>query len=182
MSMIPRSIPACAGEPSRSSAPCKQSRVYPRVCGGTMLRQPRSVLPKGLSPRVRGNPGLHLELVHCSGSIPACAGEPIPFFPDSAIVPVYPRVCGGTLDPLAEPRLHRRSIPACAGEPLPTPWSSRTSAVYPRVCGGTPAPRLKMIRQGGLSPRVRGNRLAGGSCFQCQGSIPACAGEPSKRR
>ena len=30
-----RSIPACAGEPPSSSAPCSSPQVYPRVCGGT---------------------------------------------------------------------------------------------------------------------------------------------------
>ena len=71
----PRSIPACAGEPS--ARPClvipewvyprvcgeptssipglSRSRVYPRVCGGTrhvILGWPEK---RGLSPRVRGN-------------------------------------------------------------------------------------------------------------------------------
>ena len=73
-----------------------------------------------------------------------------------------------------------RSIPACAGEPPPhTRWRP-AGWVYPRVCGGT-AGQFGVRRAGnGLSPRVRGNpdaRPAGGYPL---GSIPACAGEPSR--
>ena len=50
------SIPACAGEPARATAPLSLPGVYPRVCGGTgsiLTNVPHST---GLSPRVRGNP------------------------------------------------------------------------------------------------------------------------------
>ena len=70
------------------------------------------------------------------------------------------------------------SIPACAGEPgcprrgRALPW------VYPRVCGGTRGVAAQYAQTGGLSPRVRGNRIAVAVPVQYQGSIPACAGEP----
>ena len=32
----PRSIPACAGEPTGALIVCAAQTVYPRVCGGTM--------------------------------------------------------------------------------------------------------------------------------------------------
>ena len=56
----PRSIPACAGEPTGATHDMQDSRpgVYPRVCGGTAT----SIIVAfeefghgGLSPRVRGN-------------------------------------------------------------------------------------------------------------------------------
>ena len=50
--------------------------------------------------------------------------------------------------------------------------------VYPRVCGGTPAAPYARKSVTGLSPRVRGNRGAGGATAGEGGSIPACAGEP----
>ncbi len=53
----PRSIPACAGEPSRPGVASADSRVYPRVCGGTPPQ------PLSYAPLLR--------------SIPACAGEPL---------------------------------------------------------------------------------------------------------
>ena len=51
-------------------------RVYPRVCGGTNVDGHRLRLLKGLSPRVRGNPGWTITRIARDGSIPACAGEP----------------------------------------------------------------------------------------------------------
>ena len=70
------SIPACAGEPLSWDIDPAAARVYPRVCGGTVVTGSDPVIGWGLSPRVRGN----LEqqpLTHVFGrSIPACAGEP----------------------------------------------------------------------------------------------------------
>ena len=73
-----------------------------------------------------------------------------------------------------------RSIPACAGEPKSTVRPSGCSRVYPRVCGGTrnDAPRRSGAR--GLSPRVRGNPFCPAHRRLCEGSIPACAGEPRR--
>ena len=50
------SIPACAGEPERTTASRYGTRVYPRVCGGTSSWVVSSMRATGLSPRVRGNP------------------------------------------------------------------------------------------------------------------------------
>ena len=131
------SIPACAGEPVVQAAARRASRVYPRVCGGTLPNSAFGSPVRGLSPRVRGNrwqagkPGL------TKGSIPACAGEPAPVCPAPCPLPVYPRVCGGTrlrngrielvagLSPRVRGNPDARpaggyplgSIPACAGEP-----------------------------------------------------------------
>ena len=74
-----RSIPACAGEPLHLDTPRPPLGVYPRVCGGTVVRQKISQLQSGLSPRVRGNPPNIFINCSCSWSIPACAGEPLPF-------------------------------------------------------------------------------------------------------
>ena len=155
-----RSIPACAGEPSRvmpgSSPPgvyprvCggtvdgtegvhTQDQVYPRVCGGTQPEDHAGGCPYGLSPRVRGNP-----------TQPGCAGAP----------------------------MTRRSIPACAGEPRPYGYIRNSAEVYPRVCGGTIERIFPTTSKRGLSPRVRGNLLACLCKAAALGSIPACAGEP----
>ena len=134
-----RSIPACAGEPDRSDPRHNRHRVYPRVCGGTLLWALAFVAGVGLSPRVRGN---HQDEAVVEGevrSIPACAGEPFCNAPPPPPPTVYPRVCGGTrgllpvfldvrgLSPRVRgnppgPVAHTnavRSIPACAGEPAP---------------------------------------------------------------
>ena len=133
------------------------------------------------------------------GSIPACAGEPPRGSSPRLARTVYPRVCGGTqgsrdMD-LAEwglsPRVRGNhfeslgidqiygSIPACAGEPSYRAAGYIVSGVYPRVCGGTGVLSRDEETQEGLSPRVRGNRLASCSLYMPRRSIPACAGEPS---
>ena len=133
-----RSIPACAGEPSSLPSHVLLSRVYPRVCGGTLDSGGTKIGDTGLSPRVRGNQPTAPGSDDLHRSIPACAGEPATRGTTAAPARVYPRVCGGTcvhrgrkkrrrglsprvrgnrlrLDFLVDPL---RSIPACAGEPL----------------------------------------------------------------
>ena len=131
------SIPACAGEPIRTSAQSAKDTVYPRVCGGTALPRLENPSVRGLSPRVRGNRRVRAFRDQPRGSIPACAGEPHTGSWYVCQVAVYPRVCGGTqylganlhgdlgLSPrvrgnpgMADARDGRvGSIPACAGEP-----------------------------------------------------------------
>ena len=151
------SIPACAGEPSIATARTKAARVYPRVCGGTVIPVGDALVQQGLSPRVRGNrPSAALRWPE-SGSIPACAGEPDEGSNPACETRVYPRVCGGTLVATAaspstcglSPRVRGNpnrtpdgkppggSIPACAGEPPHSSDGRPTPRVYPRVCGGT---------------------------------------------
>ena len=158
-----------------------REEVYPRVCGGTVGLQSVGRRVVGLSPRVRGN-----------RSATNAA---------RTAYTVYPRVCGGTTPLVARrvdaqglsPRVRGnrilrrlarpciRSIPACAGEPRNPSSLRRTAGVYPRVCGGTLV-ELRLDAYGrGLSPRVRGNRRQHDVGLVDDGSIPACAGEPTKR-
>ncbi len=151
------SIPACAGEPENPPDPSGGFRVYPRVCGGTLVASIRWQLAGGLSPRVRGNHSAPRSRAVAIRSIPACAGEPEHWHTRHCRPPVYPRVCGGTdtwrkwstsyygLSPRVRGNLRSRyqrqslyrSIPACAGEPTPAPFRFAALPVYPRVCGGT---------------------------------------------
>ena len=74
------SIPACAGEPR--SAYQAVTGLSPRVRGNLadMFRLSTSRHTIGLSPRVRGNHNLGYlgDPRYSIGSIPACAGEPLP--------------------------------------------------------------------------------------------------------
>ena len=197
-SWIPRSIPACAGEPAWTSASLTAWTVYPRVCGGTRGGLVRAVWTWGLSPRVRGNRLCELRSCICVRSIPACAGEPTTRIVSFRDKQVYPRVCGGTrlgpeytdsitgLSPRVRgnrprtnmTRIRPRSIPACAGEPLPEYDHHSNQPVYPRVCGGTETTCRTLPAAVGLSPRVRGNPEADDEYTVWGRSIPACAGEP----
>ena len=197
---VRRSIPACAGEPIDGYTVKEIARVYPRVCGGTRIRDldaGGNVL-QGLSPRVRGN--LYATRVECHRrrSIPACAGEPGRRLCSISRLRVYPRVCGGTgrtdvdteMKEGLSPRVRGNhtlllavwlaggSIPACAGEPLFHNRLERMVRVYPRVCGGTPVVDSDGKPDWGLSPRVRGNQAEKGYFARFARSIPACAGEP----
>ena len=154
----------------------------------------------GLSPRLRGNQVVRLQLRGELGSIPAPAGEPkTPCLYDSQSA-VYPRACGGTIRQLSSPRifiglsprlrgnrqhrpaLHRRrgSIPTPAGEPHPAPFSSPKAPVYPRACGGTHQTGVCYTAPKGLSPRLRGNLVEPPAKQEAGGSIPAPAEEPSR--
>ena len=169
------------------------------MCGGTQRGRRRSFRPGGLSPRVRGNRDSSHRDAYAEGSIPACAGEP-PFLPGiPGMATVYPRVCGGTarrtrrrsriagLSPRVrgnqQPIIGRHqnigSIPACAGEPASPATICVPCWVYPRVCGGTSRSPNGREFAAGLSPRVRGNPLYCAGAGSAEGSIPACAGEPS---
>ena len=152
-----RSIPACAGEPSGLSSGTIQTKVYPRVCGGTARSASTRCTLRGLSPRVRGNRQADRRRRRSGRSIPACAGEPCGTGADPSSISVYPRVCGGTAEALKpliggdglSPRVRgnralsmasissERSIPACAGEPKKRKSTISLVPVYPRVCGGT---------------------------------------------
>ena len=194
------SIPACAGEPITAATEAASVRVYPRVCGGTECPRATGRYARGLSPRVRGNPGYGRGEACGRGSIPACAGEPHADEPGRGLCGVYPRVCGGTS--LRRPvHPHRRglsprvrgnpkkpllvneaqgSIPACAGEPRPFRHLAVGKGVYPRVCGGTPLRFTRRFLPQGLSPCVRGNLHSLPEDAIKVGSIPACAGEPRR--
>ncbi len=56
----------------------------------------------GLSPRVRGNPTPARRFAPDGGSIPACAGESGPAQRQPDALRVYPRVCGGIHDGVAQ--------------------------------------------------------------------------------
>ena len=194
------SIPACAGEPRLGGGLVKELEVYPRVCGGTGPMWRPAASGTGLSPRVRGNLPPRTQWTTTCGSIPACAGEPSASLAQRRLRRVYPRVCGGTLSLLfsallcrgLSPRVRgnrsrarrRRvragSIPACAGEPPAAGRGAERGGVYPRVCGGTHQGPSTIPMRRGLSPRVRGNHVHRAHAEPVIGSIPACAGEPSR--
>ena len=146
------------------------------------MAESENVYLRGLSPRLRGNPGEGRRKPALSRSIPAPAGEPSASTSSDRRRWVYPRACGGTpalpggafWQHGLSPRLRGNppgdrlahscawSIPAPAGEPAAGHLPGQQRRVYPRACGGT---------------ALTGNRR-----LHCPGSIPAPAGEPIYRR
>ena len=173
------------------------TKVYPRVCGGSLPPVQRGRRGLGLSPRVRGKRSVQRDLRCLLGSIPACAGEASQTSGAAASQKVYPRVCGGSelfagnlrIGEGLSPRVrgkparcralarHLRSIPACAGEAALDFAKVEGDTVYPRVCGGSGRRPMPPSAMTGLSPRVRGKRTEKPHSHPGVGSIPACAGE-----
>ena len=176
-----RSIPARAGEPCWMRWYSSPLGVYPRACGGTVSFKRSITSVTGLSPRVRGNPATPQWAKITTRSIPARAGEPHAAGTGRRRVWVYPRACGGThhlnhvgnVEHGLSPRVRgnrspircdcvsNRSIPARAGEPITRDTGRCSDRVYPRACGGTATTPIRIPIASGLSPRVRGNLIAG---------------------
>ena len=174
-----RSIPACAGKPTRPRRTPAPGWVDPRVCGETTTPSPVQCRGGGRSPRVRGNPHHWHAAGIQGGSIPACAGKPPLFDQGCNNYWVDPRVCGETrlyvpIPMHAEgrsPRVrgnHRGcrqrwcatgSIPACAGKPHYPVLHNGRLRVDPRVCGETIGRSVPRLHKMGRSPRVRGNLI-----------------------
>ncbi len=110
-----------------------------------------------------------------------CGGTPSALAGVVPAIGLSPRVRGNHAE-FAQEFLSRRSIPACAGEPDGHFLTANARWVYPRVCGGTQFDTFLRPCAGGLSPRVRGNRRLSLCRLPVLRSIPACAGEPRRRR
>ena len=76
----------------------------------------------------------------------------------------------------------RGSIPTCAGQPQQPESMLSAQRVYPHVCGAAWRVVALQIFQSGLSPRVRGSRDCTDAVRRAVGSIPTCAGQPSRQR
>ena len=194
-------FPAWAGEPPRPSPSRRAARVYPRVGGGALPEVCTKALHDGLSPRGRGSRISGRDGRFWCRSIPAWAGEPLSRGAARTTVRVYPRVGGGagssrgrrrtsaglsprgrgSLHRVAARRQHGGSIPAWAGEPRQEERLRATSRVYPRVGGGALFVTLESGTERGLSPRGRGSPRRHVHGRGLRGSIPAWAGEPTRR-
>ena len=86
-----------------------------------------------------------------------CGGTDDGYDKNNATKGLSPRVRG---NPRPPGWLIRSSgtIPACAGEPFTNSFGAALKKDYPRVCGGTELDDDLSANNGGLSPRVRGNR------------------------
>ena len=92
---LSRSIPACAGEPSRGGFRSCRETVDPRLRGGAAQALPGRCDRRGRSPLARGSHWGGGQKAVGYRSIPACAGEP-GFFCLSDLWPrVDPRLRGG---------------------------------------------------------------------------------------
>ena len=179
---MPGSIPACAGQP----AACRThgDGSIP-ACAGQPAYEPSeaSTSSGGSIPACAGQPSGWRGRSRRSRSIPACAGQPLSgylcgnHYRCGLGSGLSPRVRGNRC-PAHRRSANHGSIPACAGQPTDSARAPTSRWVYPRVCGATVDEGHYQHAVKVLSPRVRGNLIAGvleGSYFR---SIPACAGQP----
>ena len=169
-------IPASAGETYRALRARLARRDYPRECGGNPSVINHAAAYEGLSPRVRGKRNWRLPAIRWRGTIPASAGETLPFFAKIFAIWDYPRECGGNLPTVnggggmrgLSPRVRGKqvfdgalcwcsgTIPASAGETQHILQNPHFLRDYPRECGGNLTWTRMHQRRKGLSPRVRG--------------------------
>ena len=198
---LPRSIPASAGEPAATAALAPFPGVHPRERGGAVIGGATSSFAVGPSPRARGSPTRANRVTRWTRSIPASAGEP-----PSRIAPcgwrrVHPRERGGAAlaertapgekgpsprargspPPTAPRGPSSRSIPASAGEPSVRDDNDGDRGVHPRERGGALTTWVRGRVPRGPSPRARGSLRARQRARERTGSIPASAGEPTRR-
>ena len=193
------SIPACTGKPPTGCCRSSTVTVYPRMYGETAVNLTGRDRWSGLSPHVRGNLFSKSGAAALAGSIPACTGKPPLRTLHPAGPQVYPRMYGET----ASTRRHDNgavglsphvrgnpspaipsarapgSIPACTGKPGARRRQALRHRVYPRMYGETPRFQSGEVMISGLSPHVRGNRVAVEIDRTGRRSIPACTGKPS---
>ena len=130
-----RSIPAHAGEPWWPRRTRARPRVYPRTCGGTTFWTVLSVVAKGLSPHMRGNPLQVRASLQNIRSIPAHAGEPLTATPGRYVATVYPRTCGGTAMGTMTTAYARGLSPHMRGNPNTTTKSRGSAGSIPAHAG-----------------------------------------------
>ena len=176
---------------------CGVCRVYPRTGGGnegigTVAKTLSCLSPHGRGKRHRRKAGCGSRL-----SIPARAGETLPWSGYYMRRDVYPRTGGGNnrihhprrfvpcLSPhgrgkhpvAAAASLKNMSIPARAGETLPGKRRWLLVCVYPRTGGGNAGSLLRYGIGRCLSPHGRGKRRPHLLHPHPRLSIPARAGE-----
>ena len=195
------SIPAWAGETSLQRPDLTSAGVHPRVGGGDLIGDSVLLACRGPSPRGRGRQLRSVVSSDSDGSIPAWAGETIGRGAGERRCGVHPRVGGGDdwvvpyrpKNTGPSPRGRGRpvqlvavtgsagSIPAWAGETRLRRRRSGRARVHPRVGGGDFLSTISHVSARGPSPRGRGRPRRGEVDGLHGGSIPAWAGETSRR-
>ena len=199
--VLPRFIPARAGNTKGRPYLEQAPTVHPRACGEHSVNAIGVQYEDGSSPRVRGT--LMALICHALARrfIPARAGNTWLRWLLRPIRSVHPRACGehyrslaranfrvgssprvrGTL-PLSGPRqLSRRFIPARAGNTYLGFYPANRPAVHPRACGEHSFAVCLPVLAPGSSPRVRGTRAGALGQVRSHRFIPARAGNTKWR-
>ena len=199
--LIPRIIPARAGQ---TRPPRPDGRIppdHPRACGANPPTQSATPSSPGSSPRVRGKPASPSPTSSTRRIIPARAGQTCVRTRDGVPSSDHPRACGAnsrrsvcmSCASGSSPRVRgklvgrghtvkpRRIIPARAGQTWLVLLVMVVSPDHPRACGANIEAQQERELRAGSSPRVRGKphqhqRDAGRNRI-----IPARAGQTDTR-
>ena len=169
-------IPACAGSTFRPRGHVSGYRDHPRMCGEHALNEMKIPREVGSSPHVRGARGSCVVPERVGGIIPACAGSTRKSRASLVVPRDHPRMCGehrvglecvfleegssphvrGALRLFRFPLDLTGIIPACAGSTIRLAGRSMCSRDHPRMCGEHALNEMKIPREVGSSPHVRG--------------------------
>ena len=198
----PGSIPAHAGQPSKTHFWFSLMKVHPRSRGAAWQHAGLVQDVEGPSPLTRGSRhDTGAETWHV-GSIPAHAGQPLSASRQARLFWVHPRSRGaapktpgmsiktkgpspltrGSQTDDEEAEGERRSIPAHAGQPKAGTVCGCSVWVHPRSRGAARRITVEHARLEGPSPLTRGSQAQGYAHCERKGSIPAHAGQPQARR
>ena len=166
------------------------------MCGEHVLGLEVAAAHEGSSPHVRGAQAVRSVSDYRRGIIPACAGSTSSSASRLRTLRDHPRMCGehsfnihqfageqgssphvrGARSGGSSVSLLMGIIPACAGSTKGAFGIQGRHWDHPRMCGEHALNEMKIPREVGSSPHVRGAR---GSCVvpeRVGGIIPACAG------
>ena len=194
--MVPRFIPAHAGNSHRLWCRIGSRPVHPRACGELKISPALSLTHPGSSPRMRGTRIRPSRALHPQRFIPAHAGNSHPQRPCASWRSVHPRACGelsarcaltpwvsgssprmrGTLTACRGWFLRFRFIPAHAGNSQPSSRATCPMTVHPRACGELTASPRRPRSTTGSSPRMRGTHGQSTAATVYHRFIPAHAG------
>ena len=169
-------IPACAGSTVSWRIRRPPCRDHPRMCGEHNRGSSFGQSHKGSSPHVRGARQACDDALQESGIIPACAGSTTVGKTKLLFIWDHPRMCGehelgdfaAFLDQGSSPHVRgARSggssvsllmgiIPACAGSTKGAFGIQGRHWDHPRMCGEHALNEMKIPREVGSSPHVRG--------------------------
>ena len=178
VTILPRIIPARAGQTTRGDGITHSRSDHPRACGANYRASPQTNHRNGSSPRVRGKLPVTWFLPLELRIIPARAGQTTARGLSCKGRPDHPRACGANDEPRADwpdscgssPRVRGkrsdarlrvragRIIPARAGQTQGVRAAVAPIPDHPRACGANGRRLHVDVVHLGSSPRVRGKQ------------------------
>ena len=174
--VVPRLIPARAGNTALTKTQAKPSTAHPRSRGEHLCEYHATAVHRGSSPLARGTHTRASTHLHHERLIPARAGNTGTRSPGTGTSSAHPRSRGehrlevrselmligssplarGTLQGKKDSSSYRRLIPARAGNTYGVHENQCVHAAHPRSRGEHEYPHLELDPANGSSPLARG--------------------------